>query len=260
MARGAKAVKDIAEVSDLLVASVDRVFRTLQGPKDDHAPLGKFGGGKDTPHMEIQHLRNLALGITAEPLTGAVRWVDRITSFTAQAVVKWSGYPFHSDIISTASIPLDPNQEVTTLGGVLISGSFRRSFDRFIEQAAEPGGKRRLNHLSVEIVLDEKFPGVTVIKRGNDHYLPDQPERPPPHYSAVFLPTEEEMIAAGARERIGAFTRSATIKAFMIYTLADLWRDTLAHRQADRQGSGQAGPETLNTSETSFIQHERVLL
>jgi hypothetical protein len=221
----------LAEAADVPPASVDRVFRTNQAPKDDHAPIGKLGGGKSTPHMKLNHLRNLALGITAQPYTTAVQWVDRICSFTAREVTKWSGAPRASDVISLTPIPDDPAQD-GAFAGLLISSNFGRCFERLIEQAAEHKQNSSLHYLTVEVVLDEKNPSVTVVTRGKDGF----------RYSIVYLPSET---AAGASVRSSAFTRSATLRAGIFHTLGDLWRDTLAHLGTGEPISDTAPPASV---------------
>lgn len=188
MATGAEAVMALAEAADLLPASVDRVFRTLQAPKDDHAPIGKLGGGKSTPHMDLHHLRNLGLGVTAQPLTAAVQWVDRICGFTASADAKHDG----------------------ELADTLISSNFGRCFEHLIEQAAAPGNKGRTDRVSVQILLNEQLPMMaTVTTRDEDGIL----------YSARYLP-----IGAATQDRGGGLSRTVTITAILLRTLGDLWR------------------------------------
>ncbi len=228
MATGAEAVRAIAEAADLLPATVDRAFRTLQVAKQGHVPIGKLGGGKSTPHMELHHLRYLVLGITAQPITSAAAWVDRLSNLRTYGIEKRASAQRDDPAVSVSSVP-ESADETAIFGDndLLISSNFGRCLDRLIAQAAEQGGKRRTPRLAIEITVDDKFPRARLSLQGRDGF----------HYSADFMPSEAELLASGANDRIGAFTRTATLKSYMLHLAADLWSDTLAHQSPDHTHS-----------------------
>jgi hypothetical protein len=229
MARGAAAVRAIAEKAPLRVSTVDRVFRTLQAPKDDHAPVGKLGGGKDTPHMLIPHLRNLTVGITAQPLTSAVQWVDQVCALQLSMIVKTTGRatsPFPTPDEELEAV--FPSEGETLIPEVRIASDLGQCLNLLILQAAEPGGKQRTARVSVQLTLDERLPTARVSAVDSSGT----------RFTALFVPKEGSAALSSRPYSDAGLVRTATINASLLHVLADLWNDTLAHQAASTPLSG----------------------
>ena len=230
MARGAEAVSRLAAEAGLLHATVDRAYRALQSAKDGHAPVGKVGGRLTAPHMELRHLRYLALSVTAQPITAAVEWVDQLCSLPLAYLVKdFSRYSFPR-----------PEEAPPSVGGVRLTLNFGESFDRLIEAAATPEGKLRTARTTVEIVLHGERPSARIWAFGEARERCD----------AVYVVAASPDDPAEPRQAPG-LVRTAAIQGRVLHALGDLWRDSLAHwansRNLSDPGTTNPGTERAGT-------------
>ncbi len=144
MARGAEVVQALARAAGLLPATVRRAFRVLQVAGGDRVPLGRVGSGPyQTPPMQIRHVRNLLLALSASPITAAAAWVDELAAMEVR-------------IVRTVGVGLSdpPDSHEFPLGELAVARTFGRAVDLVLEQAASPDGPRLMERVDIEISVE----------------------------------------------------------------------------------------------------------
>lgn len=249
MATAAQAIERIAEATGILPNTLVRFARGMrEADTPDDAPLwpkGSAGPGK-AAHVDNFHLSNLGTAVigtdTIASAPDMVRvWNDLVPlrdGKLAPGVHQPEGFDSFREHA--------PAGERRNAG--LPGNTFASAFRLLIDYLARSGDPRLVDHwrqYGLTIRLSWNPVGGRLFNPVAQIFYTPSPANPAGWCAQTYTPRQLPLMGNEQQQWAGMFVKSGALSFPLIETLADLWRDTLAHRarQQDARGSLPLSPE-----------------
>jgi hypothetical protein len=205
MATGANAIKVVATSTGLLQSTVGRAARALREAGKDQWPQALPGGGKNSRPPQLHHLVNLALALSAEPLSAA------------------------SEIVAGLR-RLEPSPEPGS-SQILPGPTLGEAFDLLVDGVSRPqvvGDEWPFDGFSITISrLGNRRP-IAVLKAHSKYNMLHQPDA-----WCNYMPSLAELDTS-LNGPYYSLSKTTVIGIGLISTLGSLWADTCAKTASDR--------------------------
>jgi hypothetical protein len=214
MATGAQVAEHLADVMDVLPATVFRFCRMLREAGGDLWPEGGKGGGRAGAHVDRKHLTNLAIALAVNDPLHAAEWI-----------------PLYRGLLSYRPQAHKMREDSGVAAGVLAANDLFNGMrclgdelDRLLDVLPNGGVARELENagLYIEFCLERRIPRAYV-----GHHVFDPPDDLTKPVIRWIYGRPDNSKSNFLSPRL--ITRTAAFPVSLFTVMAEQWSDTQRH-------------------------------